>query len=283
MTRFTKAHAYGNDFIYIRRDAVEGVRPAGHGGPDELAALARELCDRHTGIGADGLVVYEPTPDGASMRLFNADGSRAEVSGNGVRALGAILMRQGGLSGADAEVVTIHTEAGPKRLTRLRVNESDGARQTFRTAMGVPRDLRQTEIAVENEVLKIAVMDFGNPQAVVLGPLPTEERFRRLGGALEHHKMFPSGTNIEFAQVEAAQSVRILIWERGVGPTFSSGTGSCAALVAAAAFGGASREAEVIAPGGAQRVEWRDDSVYLTGWAEVLFEGEWCRQILRTG
>ena len=91
--------------------------------------------------------------------------------------------------------------------------------------------------------------------------------------------MFPEGTNVEFADVEGPDRVRILIWERGVGPTSSSGTGSCAALVAAAAFGGAARDADVIAPGGAQRVEWRDDSVYLTGWAEVLCEGEWLRPL----
>jgi diaminopimelate epimerase len=91
--------------------------------------------------------------------------------------------------------------------------------------------------------------------------------------------MFPARTNVEFAAVESPQAVRILIWERGVGPTESSGTGSCASLIAAAAFGGAARDAAVIAPGGTQRVEWRDDSVYLTGWAEVLFDGVW---LLRT-
>jgi diaminopimelate epimerase len=270
MLRFTKAHAYGNDFIYVRTDAVEGA---------PLDALARELCDRHTGIGADGLVVFEPTSDGASMRLFNADGSRAEVSGNGVRALGAILMRPGEAPGPEVDGVTIHTEAGPKRLTRTGGSSLNGARQTFRTAMGLPRDLRQAQITAGGEALRIAVMDFGNPQAVLLGPLPDRERFARLGSTLEHHQMFPAGTNIEFAQVEGPQSIRILIWERGVGPTFSSGTGSCAALVAAAAFGSASREADVIAPGGAQRVEWRDDSVYLTGWVEILFDGEWRRPL----
>ena len=279
---FTKAHAYGNDFIYVRKDAVEGVRPGGPGvtdgagWPGGLDALARELCDRHTGIGGDGLIVFEPTPDGASMVLFNADGSRAEVSGNGVRALGAILLRDARAS--DCDTVTVHTEAGPKPLTRTTPPEARGTRQTFRTAMGLPRDLRQTAITAGSETLRIAVMDFGNPQAVLLGPLPDRERFARLGSSLEHHQMFPAGTNIEFAQVESPQVVRILIWERGVGPTFSSGTGSCAALVAAAAFGGASRQAEVIAPGGAQHVEWLDDSVYLTGWAEVVFDGEWLRQ-----
>ena len=126
-------------------------------------------------------------------------------------------------------------------------------------------------------------MNIGNPQCVALGPLPDDERFRRLGPALERHEIFPAGTNVEFADVEAPDRVRILIWERGVGPTTSSGTGSCASLIAAAAFGGAARDAEVIAPGGTQRVEWREDSVYLTGWAEVLFDGEWLRDVTDCG
>src|SRR3989442_13924123 len=124
--RFTKAHAYGNDFLYVQRDTVDGV---------PLDALARELCERHTGIGADGLIVYERTTDGASMRLFNIDGSRAEVSGNGVRVLGALVLR--GRSDSSA-AITVHTEAGPKRLERT---GRSGPRQTFRAAMGQPRDL----------------------------------------------------------------------------------------------------------------------------------------------
>src|ERR1700675_1778595 len=131
MIKFTKAHAYGNDFIYVRQDAVGAARP------DGFIALARELCDRHTGIGGDGLIVFQPTSDGASMRLFNADGSRAEVSGNGVRALAALLLRE---TASVAAQVTIHTEAGPKRLTRT---ARDQGRQTFRAAMGLPRALGQ--------------------------------------------------------------------------------------------------------------------------------------------
>jgi len=109
----------------------------------------------------------------------------------------------------------------------------------------------------------------------VLGPLPDAQRFERLGPALSTHSMFPQGTNVEFAQVEARDRVRIMIWERGVGPTSSSGTGSSASAVAAAAHGGAARAVDVIAPGGTQRVEWQDDGVYLTGWAEVVFDGQW--------
>jgi diaminopimelate epimerase len=264
MTHFIKAHAYGNDFIYVLQSATEGV---------QHDALAREMCHRTTGIGADGLIVYALTSAGASMRLFNADGSRAEVSGNGVRALGALL----GLRTVDGPLqLTIQTEGGIKRLTRL---ERDGTRQRFRAAMGVPTDLHQTRLSAGGETLDAVVLNIGNPQLIVLGPLPGDERFNRLGAALEHHERFPEGTNIEFVSVESPTRLHIRIWERGCGPTSSSGTGSCASLVAAAAYGGAARDAEVVAPGGSQRVEWTPESVYLTGWAEVLCEGEWFRAL----
>jgi diaminopimelate epimerase len=268
MLTFAKAHAYGNDFLYVRsRDVPEAA----------LDLLAREMCSRHTGIGADGLVVYEGTAADVTMRLWNADGSTAEVSGNGVRALGALLLQDDTRAGA---ALTVRTGAGDKELTRI---GREGTRQIFRTSMGAPRDVRKVlPIEVAGESVQLTVLNMGNPQCVILGPLPDERRFLRVGAALERHAMFPDGTNIEFADVEAPDRVRILIWERGVGPTASSGTGSCAALVAAASFGGALRDADVIAPGGAQRVEWLPDSVYLTGWAEVLAHGKWLRQIPRT-
>lgn len=274
MLRFSKCHAYGNDFLYVLRDAVGGAA---------LDELAREMCDRHTGIGADGLIVYARTADGASMRLFNADGSRAEVSGNGVRGLAALLVRdddagraRAGEPMAAGVTLTVGTEGGIKRLART---GSAGIRQTFRASMGLPVGLRQVAVAAAGETVTAVVLTLGNPQCVVLGALPEEERFRRLGAALERHELFPEGTNVEFARVDAPGRVTIRIWERGVGPTSSSGTGSCAALVAAAAFGGAARDAEVVSPGGAQRVEWLDDSVYLTGWAEVVCDGEWLRPL----
>jgi len=263
MIKFAKAHAYGNDFLYVKtRDLTSGVA---------LDALARELCERHTGVGADGLIVYEAVTGGASMRLLNADGSRSEVSGNGVRGLAALLLRD---DDSENVAIRIESEGGVKHLVR---SGRDGARQTFRADMGLPADLRQVTVTAAGESLQLAVMSFGNPQCVVLGALPDEGRFNRLGPALEHHAIFPARSNVEFAHVEAPDRVRILIWERGVGPTTSSGTGSCASLIAAAAFGGAARDATVVAPGGQQRVEWRDEAVYLTGWAEVLFDGEWLR------
>jgi diaminopimelate epimerase len=264
MITFAKAHAYGNDFIYVTSSETGGA---------DLSTLARELCGRHTGIGADGLIVYDAQGTEASMRLFNADGSRAEVSGNGVRGLAALLLRND--PGHEADL-TVHTEGGTKRVSRT---GRDGARQTFRIAMGLPTGLRQIPLEVAGESLVLTSLNMGNPQCVLVGQLPGEGGFHRLGSALEKHPAFPGGTNVEFAQVEAPGRVRILIWERGVGPTSSSGTGSCAALVAAAAYAGADRDAEVIAPGGSQRVEWREDSVYLTGWAEVLCVGEWLRAL----
>ena len=260
MIRVSKAHAYGNDFLFV---------PASDGSAD-LAALARAMCDRHHGIGADGLIVYELRTGGAAMQLLNADGSPSELSGNGMRCLAALVARTERVpSGA---TITIDTDAGIKTLEML---TREGERYTFRAAMGHPEELRQVEIPVGSEAISASVLRIGNPQCVVLGRLPDAERFNRIAPALSAHSMFPKGTNVEFAHVEAPDRVRILIWERGVGPTMSSGTGSSASAVAAAAHGGASRTMDVVAPGGTQRVEWRDDGVYLTGWAEVVLDGHW--------
>ena len=260
--RLTKAHAYGNDFLFVARDGVSS----------DAASLARALCDRHQGVGGDGLILYTLRPRGATMRLINADGSPSELSGNGLRCLAALVARDQQLpAGA---TVTADTDAGVKTLELLAV---EGERYTFRAALGPPTDIRQVQIPVLGETLTASVLWMGNPQCVVLGPLPDLDYFNRFGPALVTHEMFPAGTNVEFAHVEAPDRIRILIWERGAGPTMASGTGASASAVAAAAHGGAARAADVIAPGGTQRVEWREDGVYLTGWAEIVLEGHWLR------
>ena len=257
-----KGHAYGNDFLLTPLD--EAVGTAGR------AELARALCHRHHGIGADGLIFYEMAPRTATMVLFNADGSPSELSGNGVRCLGALVARTQRLAGGN--VVKVATEAGEKRLELQAV---DGARFTFRTHLGEPTDIRRMQLTAAGEPVTATVLGMGNPQCVVLGPLPDRQRFETLGPALATHQAFPAGTNVEFAHVVAPDRVSILIWERGVGPTTSSGTGTAASAVAAAAHGGASRDVQVEAPGGTQRVEWLADGVYLTGWAELVLEGRW--------
>jgi diaminopimelate epimerase len=214
-------------------------------------------------------MVLDERDEGAETRLWNADGSSAEVSGNGVRCAAAWLAHV--REAAPGARLVIGTAAGPKVLTLAAV---DGRRLTLRADMGPPSDLGRHTLQVAGERIPAVVLRIGNPQCVVLGPA-TEARLHGLARELATHPFFPDGTNVELATVESADRVRILIWERGVGPTRSSGTGACAAAVAAAAFGGASRDVEVIAPGGAQRVEWTQETVFLTGWAEIIATADW--------
>lgn len=261
--RVVKAHAYGNDFLYVRGADIAAARV-------DPVAFARRVCDRHRGIGGDGLVLYSQTDEGARMRLLNADGSHSEVSGNGVRGLAALIARERGLRFGP---LTVHTDAGAKRLHLLEVAPS--RRFLFRGDMGAPTDLQSRTLDVAGERIEVVSMRVGNPQCVLIAPLD-EARLRRLGPALQRHEAFPEGVNFEIAEVDLPDLVSILIWERGVGPTQSSGTGSCAAAVAAVTAAGASRRARVRAPGGEQIVEWPDrDAIFLTGWAEVVFDGEW--------
>jgi diaminopimelate epimerase len=268
--RVAKAHAYGNDFLFVEESVARTLAGPARFDHRKIRGsdLARQLCSRHTSVGGDGLILFEVRDRGAAMRLFNADGSPSELSGNGLRCLAALVARKQDLrTGA---VVTVDTSAGTKTLELQAI---DGARYTFRAALGPPADIRSVQIPVLGEMLTASVLSIGNPQCVILGPLPDQARFDSLGPAISTHSMFAAGTNVEFAHVEAPDRIRILIWERGVGPTTSSGTGSSASAVAAAAHGGAAREVDVIAPGGTQRVEWREDGIYLTGWAELVFEG----------
>ena len=267
MIAFTKAHAYGNDFLYVPAAALAGA---------DVAAWARRLCDRHRGVGADGLILYALTADGATMKLLNADGSPSELSGNGLRGLAAIVARERGASGGTGAEIRVETSAGSRTLTLDAVNASA---YLFTAAMGQPSDIRQATLEAAGERLVATVLSVGNPQCVVLGELPDDDRFARLGAALERHPAFPNRTNVEFAHVETPDRIRIRIWERGVGPTESSGTGSCAAAVAAAAHGGANRTLDVVAPGGTQRVVWDDSGLTLTGWAEILADGMFCAQL----
>ncbi len=168
MFPLTKAHAYGNDFLYVE----EAHLPGG-----DRPALARDLCERCTGVGADGLIVYRRTPKGAAMQLLNADGSYSEVSGNGVRGLAAVLLDVHHLVPAD-ETVFVETDAGEKALRLL---GRDEGRPLFRAAMGQPADVGERDLDLAGENLRVAVLRVGNPQCVRLEAPLSEERMRRLG------------------------------------------------------------------------------------------------------
>lgn len=260
-----KAHAFGNDFLLVD----EGELPAGV----DRVAFARAVCERHRGIGGDGLIVYQGTRGAARMSLLNADGSYSEVSGNGVRCLAAwIAARETLKPGGQVDVTT---DAGLKRLELLDVL---GGRYVFRAQMGQPEHVSRARIDVNGTMVDAVTLRVGNPQCVVLGDV-TSERLHTIAAALAVHPHFPAGTNVELATVESPGRVRILIWERGVGPTEASGTGACAAAVAAIEYGGADRDVSVESPGGSQRVEWTGDGLFLTGWAEVTAVCEWRPEI----
>ena len=261
--KLIKSHAFGNDFLLVDAFDFSGIA-------DPLT-FTRDACDRHRGIGADGLIVFETRSAGASMQLFNADGSRSEISGNGVRCLAAWIASTQELG--EGIFIDVETDAGMKSLELL--SRRDG-RYTFCAAMGQPERIEEVILQVEGQSVTAVTLRVGNPQCVVLGDV-TEERLHTIGRALAVHPHFPEGTNVELATVEAPDRVRILIWERGVGPTEASGTGACAAAVAAIRYGDASRDLQVMSPGGTQRVEWDDDGLFLTGWAEIIADSRWLK------
>lgn len=266
MLSIAKAHAYGNDFLFVPAEQVEGLR---------LDELTRRLCNRHTGLGGDGVIYYTMAPDGtAQMKLINTDGSPSELSGNGLRCLAALVMHQReAVRLAPISEVRVDTDAGWKTLVLV---SRAGGRYTFRAALGHPERVVEESLEAAGETLTVTTLAIGNPQCVALmTELPDMARFLRLGPALATHPRFAEGSNVEFAVVEAPDRVRILIWERGVGPTHASGTGASASAIAAIAHGGAARDLQVIAPGGTQRVEWTADGIFLTGWAEVVVDGHW--------
>lgn len=270
-----KTHAFGNDFLLLDEASLPPSV--------DRTALARSVCDRHRGIGADGLITFRINllPEkgsgpvlgapalGAGMALLNADGSYSEVSGNGVRCLAAWIAEQA--AAPIGTEVRVETDAGTKRLELLDRTPSG---LVFRAAMGQPEGVTTAVLDVDGERVEAVTLRVGNPQCVLLGEV-SPGRLHRVASRVAVHPHFPHGTNVELAAVETPGRVRILIWERGVGPTEASGTGACAAAVAAMSYGGASRDVEVVSPGGSQRVEWRADGLYLTGSAEIIAACAW--------
>jgi diaminopimelate epimerase len=272
--RFAKLEALGNDFILVEARAR----------PDRCDALARAVCDRRRGVGADGLLVVLPGGPEAEARVevWNADGSEAQTSGNGLRCVARRLATRRG-----ARALRLATRAG---IASVRIGPGDGG--AIRVPLGVPRfraeeipfvdpdptrGARAPERVIEARLpgvpLPVIVLSLGNPHAVMFVDGAVEAA--RLGPLVESHAAFPERTNVEFVRVVAPDRLIALFWERGAGPTASSGTGAAAALVAAAVAGRAARRARVEMEGGALEVGWDDDGVWTEGPARFVFEGEW--------
>lgn len=296
MIPFIKAHACGNDFLIVNEEDAAGF---------DKAELTRALCERNTGIGADGVEFFCWTSDNSGrIRLHNADGSIAEISGNGTRCVAAWMAEESGAQAGDE--LTIETDAGVRLCTvqELRRSEIAGPTILVTTDMDVPEfEERKVELADGNVIEGISV-SMGNPHFVVVLPPQSVDllgggfdlsgralsmldfsigsrSWEEIGEEICFHPDFPDQTNVEFvhllgSQSEPVRQIAMRIFERGVGPTTSSGTGTSAAATATIGVHHAENEIEVIAPGGAQIVRWDGpgEKLYLTGPATLVARGE---------
>ncbi len=271
--RFVKMHGTGNDFLLVEATGEEQDWPA----------LARAMCHRHFGVGADGLLLVLPSSRAqVRMRIFNPDGSEAEMCGNGVRCLARYVLDRG-LARPEGGGIAVETLAGT-----ITVWPTEGG---MRVSMGVPR-LRPADVpvAIEGEPplldvpleaaghkLRLACLSLGNPHAVLLLEGPVEDYpLREVGPAVEHHPLFPQRVNLEVARVQSPRRLEVRVWERGAGETLACGTGATAAVVAARLRGLVENKVEVRLPGGLLTVEWDGKGeAYLTGPVEYVCEGHW--------
>ena len=259
---FTKAHGAKNDFLFTwRRDVPESADPV---------ALAIAICDRHTGIGADGWMLVDPPWDAeaeGAIQLYNSDGSMAEMSGNGTRCAAAFLIK----AGLAAGVVRVRTGAGIKSMRLL---ERTALQFLFEMNMGRPEiTAERWELATSAGPRDVTLLWVGNPQCA----MPVEHfdfDWRGLGAEIERHPHFPNRTNVSFVRPVDEHTIDVRFWERGAGETMSSGTGSTGAAAMAVARGLARSPVRVQTPAGPIDLRF-DDDVFLTGPAEIVAEGEY--------
>ena len=273
---FSKWHGYGNDFLVVESAPFQ---------PTWFAAFTRFMCRPHVGLGADGCVFLEKRSEcDFDLRIFNRDGSEAGMSGNGFRCAAAQIHRSG-LSASSSLV--LHTRSGKKPCQLL--EQKTDTMWSYRSDMGEPlfspsevpclvndRELvSEYPVRVEGHQLRLNALSVGNPQcAILVERLPGRDQLQLLGSKLERHSLFPERTNVSFVQVLSREQIIIQIWERGVGPTSSSGTGSCGAAVTAIRLGLVESPVEVKTRTGFQQVAWSPGkSVLLTGDAELVADG----------
>jgi len=265
--RFTKMHGLGNDFVVLVPAQI---------GDQDWPDLARRMCDRHFGIGADGILLVLPSASADfRMRMFNPDGSEAEMCGNGIRCFGKFVLENGFW---DSPELTVDTLAG---LQRLRLHVQNGKVDSVEVDMGLPRapatDQRLV-IRVNGEDLALTQVSMGNPHAVAFLEAPVQDYpLTTIGPLVEKDPAFPMRTNFEIVNVLSRDRVRVRVWERGAGITLACGTGACAAAVAARLRGHTDESVIVQLPGGDLRVAWPGPgkSVLMTGPATTVFAGEW--------
>jgi diaminopimelate epimerase len=280
--RFTKFHGYGNDYLVIEAGAVTAEVP-------NINRFAREICNRHYGAGGDGIAVVDRSDtDEAdfSVRIFNPDGSEADLSGNGTRCAASYLFYRGLWSRTELRLIT---KSGMKRyFLRDQIGvgnylfDSELGKPGFSSAE-IPMATREPmekvvkyPLAVGSEHFEVTALAMGNPNCAIFVEDFEALDWRRIGKEIENHELFPERTNVEFIKVLERDRIELRIWERGVGETTASGTCSCAAAIASMINAFTENEVEVRTPGGTVNVRWQaDGEVILTGIAEVVYQGEW--------
>ena len=269
---FAKYHGLGNDFVLV--DATRQELP-------DFSRAARAVCDRRFGIGADGLILLWPLDkENVKMRIFNSDGSEAEMCGNASRCVPLFLQEKGFTT---TPHLTLHTLAGP-----IVTDIIDPAERLVRVDMGVPR-LTRGEIPVQGNATEKAIevplevngqsltgtaVSMGNPHFVIFVPDISQIALEKIGPQIETHPFFPRKTNVEFVQVIDEHTLRMRVWERGAGITQACGTGACATLVAAVLTGHSQPQADILLDGGTLHIEWPQQAhVWMTGPAQKVYEG----------
>jgi len=275
-----KVHSLGNDFLIVDEAEKKDLADPG--------AAARRVCERHTGIGADCLLlinIKDKNQGIVDFRVFNADGTESELSGNGLRCAAAYLRY---LKKIDSPRILFQTIVGQRQCDL--VSDKDNLFE-FKTEMGIPH-LNSNDIpfddgseyekiidyplSIQHKVYPITVVSMGNPHcAIFFDRYPSRIEWQQIGQEIEHHPFFPNRTNIEFIRVHNPKEIEVLFWERGVGETMSSGSGSCAAAVAAILKGLTEKTVTVHTSMGTLTVEWEGDVVHQIGPSEVVFAGSY--------
>ncbi len=270
MVPFVKTQALGNDFVLVEESHVPGR---------DYAALGRKICDRRSGVGGDGLIVWHAGSDAVRLRIINSDGSEAECSGNGLRCLAAYLFGNGAASG---DAVRLRTASGVYTLRRegdryaadMGRPELVPEKIPFR-AVSAAEKVVDYPLQVDGRTVRISACATGNPHCTLFVDAIDAGEVHALGPLLERHPAFPNKTNVEFVHVRGRDAIDVAFWERGAGPTPASGTGSCGAVVASVLNGRTGRRVTVHTENGVLEVEWRndDDRLRLVSTAEVVAEG----------
>ena len=259
---FVKMQGLGNDFIFI--DRMNGKFT------DDPGALAKRLCARGISVGADGLVLLLPSEIAdVRMRMFNPDGSEAEMCGNAARCVAKYLFDRGRLSGSSLSVDT------PAGIRRMIIQIQNGKMQSASVDMGAPQSLGEVRLPVNGTNAVFHKVSTGNPHAVTWSVWPDDETFFRCGPRIERNPCFPEGANVEFCRILSRDHIEVRVWERGAGATLACGTGATAAFFACRQANLVDASATVTLPGGDLQFELPDDGhVRMTGPAEEIYRAE---------